>query len=74
MRAQGLGVVLAVGEDSKFKVGDHVTGAWGACSQSTTDFALDSLCCIGMTEYAVVPDQRLEKLEYVIFMFSCSFC
>ncbi|XP_006459395.1 hypothetical protein AGABI2DRAFT_191381 [Agaricus bisporus var. bisporus H97] len=45
MRAQGLGVVLAVGEDSKFKVGDHVTGAWG------------------MTEYAVVPDQRLEKLE-----------
>lgn len=29
MRAQGLGIVLAVGEGSKFKVGDHVTGAWG---------------------------------------------
>jgi hypothetical protein len=53
MRAQGLGVVLAAGEDSKFKIGDHVAGAWG------------------MTEYVVVPDKRLEKLESVISFISC---
>ncbi|KXN89105.1 Putative NADP-dependent oxidoreductase YfmJ [Leucoagaricus sp. SymC.cos] len=45
MRAQGLGVVISVGEGSKFKVGDHVTGAWG------------------MTEYVVVPDKLVEKIE-----------
>lgn len=29
MRAQGVGVVIAVGERSKFQVGDYVSGAWG---------------------------------------------
>ncbi|KAF5359397.1 hypothetical protein D9756_003399 [Leucocoprinus leucothites] len=45
MRAQGVGVVIAVGEDSKLKVGDYVTGSWG------------------MTEYALVQDKILDKLE-----------
>ncbi len=30
MRAGGLGVVIATGPGSKFKVGDHVYGPWGA--------------------------------------------
>ena len=29
MRALGLGVVVAVGPESKFSVGDVVSGAWG---------------------------------------------
>jgi hypothetical protein len=29
MRAAGLGVVVQAGPGSKFKVGDHVSGAWG---------------------------------------------
>lgn len=29
MRAQGLGVVVAVGKGSTFQVGDTVKGAWG---------------------------------------------
>lgn len=32
MRATGLGVVVEVGPGSTFKVGDHVTGSWGAFS------------------------------------------
>jgi len=29
MRASGLGVVISTGDNSKFKIGDHVTGSWG---------------------------------------------
>ena len=32
MRATGLGMVVEVGPGSTFKVGDHVTGSWGAFS------------------------------------------
>lgn len=30
MRAMGLGVVVEVGPGSSFKVGDNVSGPWGA--------------------------------------------
>ena len=29
MRGMGIGVVIATGPGSKFKVGDHVMGPWG---------------------------------------------
>jgi hypothetical protein len=32
MRAQGLGVVIEVGPESNFSVGDPVSGAWGVLS------------------------------------------
>ncbi len=49
MRAQGLGVVIEAGQNSKLRRGDNVSGTFG------------------MTEYAVMNDDGVEKLMYVLF-------
>ena len=47
MRAEGLGTVIQVGSDSKFKLGDIVKGTFG------------------WTEYALMQDKHLTKIEFV---------
>lgn len=49
MRAQGLGVVIEAGQNSKLQRGDNVSGSFG------------------MTEYAAMNDDDVEKLMYVRF-------
>ena len=65
MRATGLGVVISTGDNSKFKIGDHVSGPWGIKVYFVhTDLGTDTLfCASGMTEYAIVQDKNLDKIE-----------
>ena len=62
MRAYGLGFVVAVGPDSKFSVGDVVSGSWGECN--AVFFFLLLIWRLGMTEYAVMKDAFVEKIMY----------
>jgi len=66
MRAMGLGVVIEAGEGCKLKVGDYVCGPWGAfhCRPSIRLHTL--LPFTGWTEYAVIKEKALDKLQYVL--------
>jgi len=66
MRATGLGVVIAVGQGSSFKPGDRVIGRLGALCSLSVASQLE-LQLAGMTEYAVMEDNALTKIEYVLF-------
>ena len=68
MRASGLGVVISTGDNSKFKTGDYVTGSWGIKVYFVhTDLKTETLfCTLGMTEYAIVQDKHLDKIEWAI--------
>jgi len=60
----GLGMVIAAGEGSSFKLGDRVIGPLGVhCSLSLVSSL--ELQLAGMTEYAVMGDRDLTKIEYV---------
>ena len=62
MRAAGLGVVVEVGPGSRFKVGDHVTGSWGTFPVLPLLYWMLPTYLLGMTEYAVMKDSKLEKI------------
>ena len=65
MRAAGLGVVVEVGPGSMFNVGDRVTGSWGVFPVLPFYISLLYIRLLGMTEYAVMKDSKLEKIVYV---------
>ena len=62
-----LGVVVEVGPGSTFKIGDHVMGPFGVFRYRIEDHLADVkwLSPLGMTEYALMPDEKIVKLVYV---------
>lgn len=70
MRAAGLGVVVEVGPGSTFNVGDRVTGSWGLFPVFCPTISFHFICLLGMTEYAVMKDSKLVKIEYVFLCLS----
>ncbi|KAG2157867.1 uncharacterized protein EDB93DRAFT_730644 [Suillus bovinus] len=64
MRSGGLGVVVSVGEGSKFRKGDLVYGMFGASARTLVLFpSLVLMLCAGWTEYAVANDKSMEKIS-----------
>ena len=66
MRAAGLGMVVEVGPGSMFNVGDRVTGSWGVFPVFFLALLYQFIFLLGMTEYAVMKDSKLEKIVYVL--------
>jgi len=68
MRAACLGVVVEVGEGSKFSVGDEVSGVIGKLYDQIAPHAhtrADSVYVLGWREYVVLDDKFVTKLPFV---------
>lgn len=66
MRAYGLGIVTTAGDDSKFSQGDLVSGGFCESCSNVPSLAFLILSEKGWTEYIVMDDKDVTKIECVL--------